>query len=811
MLNQKTPPWAGTVLFEEADMQGARRTTRLALASALAAWPAATALAQTDVGPPAQVARNNAAAGAAARAGVAPKTDANAIEQIVVTANKRRERARDVANSVTAIAGATLDRRQELSVQDLVAQVPGLSVQAADKTNVRVVLRGLNSGSAGSTVASVLDDVPTNATGAQNQAALNTPNFDTYDLQRIEVLRGPQGSLYGATAEGGLIKYVTNPPDPTRYSAALEAGISGEPDGGIGGSLRGFANFPLLDGKAALRITGWNEWIPGYIDNPERDKTNDNSGQRYGFRASLFVQPTADLTIRLTAQRQSLFSNNIDQVQVRGGGPTPVASPPNQLDLIDGLRNNSGLPQPGQNESAVYYGNINYDFGAASLTSITSYSYNTFNNRFDISNALLAPATTYGAYFGANVYGVPTLVNERQNSNVDKFNQEVRLTSDPGFTLLGNRFEWLVGGYYTHETSALLQFIDAVDAGTNKVLTSPVPGGGLDLFGQLSEWAVFANADYFITPAIDLALGGRLSGNAQHSETYDFCCLAAPANQTLPILRANDHDQLFSVAPRWHVSDDTLLYARIASGYRPGGPNVAVGGVTGIPASYGPDRTVNYELGWRQDLLNKSVSIDITGFYITWKDIQVISIVNTSAGPIGVNGNAGSAVSKGVEWNLNWTPLAGLRLNATGSYQDARLTQDALGLGGASGDYLPYVPDLSSAVNIDYGWNLTDRFRAYVSGTWSFVGDRYSDFSPLPQAGVPASRTTVSHALLPNYSTGSLRAGVEDNRYGAELFVNNISDERGIASYSSQGGANFTGQASLIQPRTIGALLRVKF
>ncbi len=725
-----------------------------------------------------------------------------AVEQIVVTANKRRERARDVANSVTAISGAQLDRRQQLSVQDLVSQVPGLSVEADDKTTVRIIIRGLNAGSAGATVASLLDEVPTNAVGAQNNASTNSPNFDTFDLSRIEVLRGPQGSLYGASAEGGIIKYVTNPPDLTKYSGELEGGIDGTTDGGIGGTLKGFANFPLLNGKAALRITGWNEWIPGYIDDPLRGKTDDNSGQRYGWRASLLVQPTTDLTVRLTAERQSLFSNGEDFLEARGAALTPTAPPANQLSLVSGLVNNLDLPSQGQNESGVFYGNVNYDLGWSNITSITSYTDSSYRNLVDATNILAEPGVTEGTLLSAGVYGVPTQVQLPQSSVVDKFNQEVRLTSDPGFELLGHRFEWLVGGYYTHETSTLAQDLDGINASTGKLDVPSVER--IRQYGQLSEWAFFANVDYYITPNIDLALGGRLSGNAQHSqESLPPGALTGTTTLFEPIFKSNDHDQLFSVAPRWRISDDSLLYARIASGYRPGGPNLPVPGAV-IPPSYSPDRTVNYELGFRQDLFNKAVAIDVTGFYITWKDIQVLSTVQTNAGPESVNGNAGSAVSKGVEWNLNWVPLQGLTLNATGSYQDSRLTQDAPGLGGANGDYLPYVPSVTSAVNVDYGWALTDRFRAYVSGTWSYVGERYTGFSP-------ASQPLVSHALLPGYHTGALRSGVEDGRYSVELFINNISDSRGISFYESEGGQNFTGQETIIQPRTIGAIARVKF
>ena len=334
----------------------------------------------------------------------------SAVESIIVTANKRRERQRDVANSVTALTGRELDRRQILTIQDLASQVPGLSVEAADKTEVRIVLRGLNAGSVGATVASVVDDVPTNVTAALNNGAINTPNYDPYDLQRVEVLRGPQGTLYGATAEGGLIKYVTNPPDLNTYSGALEGGLDGTTAGGVGGSLKGFANFPLIPDKLALRLTAWNDWLPGYIDNPERGKTNVNSGQQYGWRASLLAQPTPELSIRLTAQRQTLFSNGADALQVNGAAATPLSPPANQLSIINPLQNNTALPTNGQVETAIYNANLNYDAGWANVTSITAYSFDNFRNRFDLTYANLAPGVTYSNYLGAQVYGTAPFV-----------------------------------------------------------------------------------------------------------------------------------------------------------------------------------------------------------------------------------------------------------------------------------------------------------------------------------------------------------------------------------------------------------------
>ena len=724
-------------------------------------------------------------------------------EQIIVTANKRREYQRNVANSVTAISGKELARRQEVNLQDIAAQVPGLSLEADDKTAVRIVLRGLNAGGNGATVASVIDDVPTNATGAQSNAAINSPNYDTYDLQRIEVLRGPQSSLYGATAEGGLIKYVTNPPDPTAYSGSLEGGIDGTTAGGIGGALRGFANFPLLDGKAALRVSAWNDWLPGYIDNPQRGKTDADSGQQYGWRASLLVNPTPELSIRLTAERQSLFSNSIDDVEVAGAALTPLTPPANQLAIVHGLTNNTALPSSSQNESAVYYANVNYDFGWASLTSLTSFAYNNFKSLFDASNTNLAAGVDYASYLQQNVYGAPVVLGERQNSNGNKFNQEVRLTSDPGLTLFGNAFEWLGGAYYTHEDTSFLQGFDTRDAAQTNTVLSPA-AGGITLYGALSEWAVFGQVDYHFLPSFDVALGGRFSGNAQHSQTSYIEGVLTGPNATNPELTSNDHDALYTVAPRWRPNENTMLYGRIATGYRPGGPNIPIPNVTGIPTSYTPDRTVNYEVGWRQDFFGHTVTTDITGFYIDWKSVQVASVFNTPSGQYTINGNAGSATSKGVEWSFTWVPLPGLRVNAAGDYTDARLTENALGLGGANGDYLPYVPDVSSSVNVDYSWRAFADYNAYVSGTWSYIGERYTGFTP-------STTVSVSHALLPSYNTGAIRIGLENKRYSLEAFINNISDERGISFYESSGGANQTGLAAFIVPRVIGMTARVKF
>ena len=203
-------------------------------------------------------------------------------------------------------------------------------------------------------------------------------------------------------------------------------------------------------------------------------------------------------------------------------------------------------------------------------------------------------------------------------------------------------------------------------------------------------------------------------------------------------------------------------------------------------------------------MFNKQFTIDVAVFDIKWKDIQILGLVDTASGPVGINGNSGSAESKGIEWNFLWQPVAGLTVGVLGAYTDAKLKADAPGLGAKSGDELPYVPDVSSTLNVDYTWKAFGNYSAIVGGSWVYTGTRYTGFSPSVDVIEP-------HVKLPTYNTLDLRAGLESGRYSFELYGHNLSNERGITEYQNQGGANQTGRATFIQPRTFGVQLGAKF
>lgn len=757
---------------------------------------------------------SSVAFGALAGAGAAladssPAKTVQEVQEVVVTATKRAEKLHDVAMGITAVTGADLQTRQESDFTDFAAQVPGFEVQQMSPGWNREILRGENTGGTGATVATLIDDVPLSFSGSDNDASVTSTNVDTYDLQRVEVLKGPQGTLYGAAAEGGVVKYVTTPPDLHAFHAGFEVGASSVAHGGTGGSVKGYINLPFWQDKAALRITGFDEDIPGYINDPLLNAHDINHARKLGGRISLLVKPTNDLSIRLGMMQQDLHAFGDNEVNVVGSALYPASpAPANPFALAGGYNENKYVQPTTKNVITYYTADIEYDLHWAKLSSISSYG--TVKDSFydDYTSDEVAPGVTYGEALGP-VWGQPTIaLRDRQIESVNKTNQEFRLTSEPGTQLFGHQMDWLAGAFVTREDVTFNQLFDALAipaSGAPSTVLQPGAGGGI-LPSRYEEWAVFGQVDYYLTPKIDVAVGARTSGNQETSQVTLTCCVLEGPDETLPLLKSHESSTTWSVAPRWRITSDTLLYGRVATGYRPGGPNLLIPGAPAdFPDTYHSDTTINYELGVRSSLLNHTVNIDLAAYYIDWSQIQILSnfVSQTTGQTFTVTGNAGNATSQGVEWNLGWTPVHGLTLGLIGAYTEAHLTTNAPGLGANSGDDLPYVPRWSNTLNADYQWSAFGDYRAFVGGTWVFTGTRYNDFSSVP--------TGDPHVKLPSYDTLGLHTGLKNGRYTLELYGKNLTDSRGIAFYSGGNGYNNTGMASLITPRTIGLRLAADF
>ena len=331
-------------------------------------------------------------------------------------------------------------------------------------------------------------------------------------------------------------------------------------------------------------------------------------------------------------------------------------------------------------------------------------------------------------------------------------------------------------------------------------MTSPVLGDNI-LDYVYKEVAAFGQATYHFTPSFDVSVGARYARNDQRNKYInDAGVFTGP--YLLDKRTSGEGAFTYSIAPRYKINDDSLIYARVATGYRPGAPQVVPPTAPpNFPSSYNADFTTNYEVGFRTLAFEKKLSVDVAAFLIDWRDIQIpVKIPGYT-----VVGNGGTARSQGIEWAFGLRPVEGLSLNLNGAYVDATLTEDALALGGAkSGDRLAFVPKWTNTLDGQYNWSIGSA-RAFVGATLSYVGDRRQDHS--------STSYINGYALLPSYTTLSGRIGFDLNQWRAEVCGFNLTDERGITLYSntSGGASTITGYKTVIQPRTVGVRLSANF
>jgi iron complex outermembrane receptor protein len=709
-------------------------------------------------------------------------SDADSLETIVVTAEKREERLQEVPMSVTALSGGLLDKLQARDFSDFAVMVPGLSLMSTGPGITQLTLRGQNAGGDGSTVAVYIDESPFGSSNALLNGSVLSGDFDTWDLQRIEVLRGPQGTLYGANSEGGLLKFVTQAPILGNFSGEVEATGESVDHGGNGGDVRAVVNLPLGN-IAALRISAFDQDMAGYIDDPLSGQRDVNSGHKDGGRASLLLAPTDTFSIRLTATEQ----------ETKTSGNPAYDGNPNTLQPLHGdLTQERYITEPNNFKYENYNATINWNPGPVSVVSTTTYSVlNTDQITDDTNVVFVPPSTTLGEVL-TGAFGTPTGGYENNNASMEKVTQEIRLASP-----VSDFLEWQIGGYYTRETGLLEQHLNAL------TLPSGAPAAlpsleVVSLPSTYKEWAGFGDVTYHFNSQFDVQLGGRWSTNEQTATESISGLLVGATSFSVP---SKGNVFTYSVAPRWHVDANTMVYARLATGFRPGGPNVLPPvAPPSVPRAYGSDSTVNTELGIRSTQLDGHLSIDVAVFHVDWKDIQLLELVDT----FNVNGNGGKARSQGVEWTFAYLPVHGLTFTWTGAYTDAELTTPAPAVNGQSGDPLPFAPKFSTSLDGEYEWAAFADYNGFTGVTWSYIGTRSTDFAS-SNAVVPVQ------VGLPSYDTVAVRAGLENSRYRVELYGKNLSDARGITGYASSGAPGLGAQINVIQPRTVGVTVSAKF
>lgn len=702
------------------------------------------------------------------------------LEEIVVTAQKREESLQDVPVPVTVINAQILAETNQVQLKEYYSTVPGFSLSPAPGAGGQQMLsiRGISTGAFSSpTVGVTVDGVPYGAsTGFTGNVV---PDLDPSDLSRVEVLRGPQGTLYGANSLGGLVNFVTTDPSPDALTGRIEGSGSSVSNGsGLGYSVRGAMNVPLSD-KIAIRASAFTHRTPGYIDNVVLDEDGVNEERVGGGRLSAIWQLSENLSLKLNALYQDDKVDGLSEVTEAPG--------------LGDWQQNYNVPLGSQRTTEVYSATVRLNLGSADVTSISAYNENKFSNTTDSGLGFLSEPV-YG------VSGAPLITWGK----IEKFFQEIRVSIP-----IGQRWDWLVGGYYTRER--------APRTGQKILAAEAISGTPVELAyeqyseGLFKEYAAFTNLTLHVSDRFEIQVGGRQS-KIEAPGTGSNYFLAPLFGVDVPLVTSNvgrDYDDsafTYLFSPQFKISPDLMVYARLASGYRAGGgvsnPNSADLCVQqGFPCDYRPDKTENYEIGVNGDFLDQTISVRASIYYIDWKEVQINVL---SPGPLRVsyNTNGGRARSQGVEVEASARPTTGLTISGWVTWAESVLTEDFppnSTVYGIDGSRLPFSSRFSGNFSLQQEFPLANDLNGFVGASLSYVGNRLGTFVP----------STALREEYPDYTKLDLSCGARYSAWTATLYANNVLNERGLLG---GGTGTFPPNAfTYIQPRTIGLAIARTF
>ncbi len=730
-----------------------------------------------------------------------------ALEEITVTATRRDESVRDVPYNIQAIPGNTLELIGARDQRDFARMIPGLSMlDSGARDGVEFVLRGLttggNSGTLGQTTTTYVDDT-------QVDLYLGLLDLKLLDVERIEVLRGPQGTLYGGGAIGGTIRYISASPDLENASVRVGTGVSSTAHGGTNYELTGRVNLPLIENKLAVRASLGKFDNEGYIDNARLGIEDVNWDDTLSGRLAVLARPTDRLELELTHYYQrGKYGDSAFSIEGLGKHAMDTYGPPG-----------GGTQRVGLTNLAV-----TYDFGWAELTSSSSYvderAHGLDDNTFYIRDQVFA------SFLFPEELPEMTVTTERLVF-ADTYSQELRLVSkDTG------RWDWLAGAYwYDRDTTERLQErvpipFPGQDAFETDIIWAPLNDDKEYYFeadpSTIRQWAVFGELGLQLTPDLRVSVGARHFDYRLRETFYAidqyFGVDARDENgfaRTTPFPDefsfgvADDDGQIYRFNASYNLSADSLVYTTIAEGYRPGGFNLVTPN-TGVPLderAYDPDSIVSYEIGGKFALLDRRVYVSSAAYYIDWSDIQ--TFVMTDLG-FSLLGNAGKAEVRGIELELQARELLldGLTMSVGYSWTNAELRETIAELGRA-GDRVPYVAEHAASFIADYDFGLGNGWGAGITLSTSYTGESFSTFGPLLPLQDGTLWPDIRFLEQDAFSLTDLSARLGRDAWEVRLFVSNLFDEDADLwrRYEDTSGSPYREPfvtRSTNRPRTIG-------
>ena len=757
---------------------------------------------------------------------------------IVVTATKRDQTIQDVPFSINAQTAEDIQKTGATTLEDLSRNVAGLSVQNLGPGQSQVSVRGVSAGQVVRDQPGVKEQVGVYLDESVISLSLFTPDFDLFDLNRVETLRGPQGTLFGSGSVGGTIRYITNQPTLGVTEGTVEANINMVEEDDIGGALKGAVNLPLGD-NAALRVVGYWQHYGGFIDAiGPAGGDNVNSGDRYGTRVALTFEPSPGFTITPRVAWQKVETGGFNRQEVFNLYANPFITNPVTLE-----ERQQYLLLREAFEDETLLADLVIDIPVtdyATVTSVTSY----INRDILVSRDASALTGSVSVDLGYPDAAVALPSNLRDTTDFEGFTQELRIAStDAG------PFQWLYGVYYSEVDRVYAQrlptpgYAAATDAALGAGTSAAVANGfdnldspyNADLPYNIKQFAIFGELSYELTDRLTVTAGARAYDFEEERRFLSGGLFANADDKT-------DRTTSDGVSPRfilaYEASDNLTLNAQVSKGFRLGGVNdplnvrLCDGGVPNGPdatlfggfQSYEDESLWNYEIGAKA--FGNGFSFGGAAFYNDINNLQVTLDAGSCSSRIVFN--VEEAYSRGVELEFGVAPAPGLDLSFSGSYIDAQFETTLPGAFAAAtgireGNRLPSVPELQLSAAASYEFPVGDSASGYFAASVQHVGSRFTQpadqennprtfVSGLPYLGAPGTDATVLDLELPEYQLVNLSAGIDfDSGLSLIVYANNLLDENPLLSFDRERGGRARLGYSVGQPRTIGVTVRQSF
>jgi iron complex outermembrane recepter protein len=759
------------------------------------------------------------------------------LEEVLVTATKREASIQDLPFSVNAQSEQEIQRQNATSLEDLSRNVAGLTIQNLGPGQSQVAIRGVSAGQIVRDQPGVKEQVGVYLDESVISLSLFTPDIDLYDLNRVETLRGPQGTLFGSGSIGGTVRFITNQPQTDEFSGKIEADANTVDDGSSGGHLKGAVNIPMSD-TVALRLVGYGTQYPGYIDalGENGRKSDDvNDGERYGGRAALRWDATDTLTITPRVLYQNLETDGFARQEVYNLYANPYTTTRPAIEL-DEREQYLQLEEAFEDETTIADLVVNWGLDSLDITYVGSYTEREILVSRDASALTGSVSVDLGYPDSAVLY--PS--NLRDTTDLEQWTHELRFTSNGDGPL-----QWVVGGFYSDTDRDYAQRLPTpgYDAVTDAVLgegTSEAVSNGFgvdspfnsDLAYTVEQTAVFGEINYAFTDRLDVTLGGRW---------YDFEDNRSITSGGLFAngdTNAKDETSSDGFTPRimasYDISDEVTLNAQASEGFRLGGVNDPLNPGLCSPQdeiTYGPfqqfdDETLwNYEIGFKSTFDNISVNAAI--FYTDIEDLQVNLDAGGCSSRVAVNVPEAHTLGGEVEMDAYLTDA--FRVTFAGSYVEAEFDSDVLDANGVplpglqDGNRIASVPEWQFSIGATYTFaGMLGAEESFVSAWWQMVGERYTQPGDqdsgagdcahgLPFGGATGDEVTSIDLELDDYSLVNINAGLVYDAWDLMLYVDNVTDENADLSFNRERGGRARLAYFTNQPRTYGITARYNF